>query len=683
MADMSDETKAILARLKAEGDLVRNTGKNSIREVSIKLDKFMPVFQNIRNEMMFQTDILREQAGIAKEVAEARRREADLAELARDTEKDKPDYTKTPTAAQTQATDQGKKESVLGALMEGGIMRNLKDLFIIGAGGFALYNLAKGYIDKKYDGAFTKMETSIGDTATKLYNVSQIKFDETMIELNKQLKGLKDDIAAAREGWADFKESISSWSGVASFIWDNLLELNLALITGVAMYKRFLDKRRIAKMQADIEKAVERAVKRTNGINADGPGDGPNTKTKTQTQTSPTPKTTTSGDPANLPPQAKADLISKSPTSGMTPEQKAQIKQDAGKLKKFNLTTNANGTTVLRNAEGGTFASLDDAAAELAKTLDPKYSKFFKYAVRAFVIAGVAFTIYDVYNLYVIFGDVDKKRSHQEKIQAAGPIVGTLIVSSGAGSIGAIAGFAMGGPWGALLGGAGAAIAAGMLTPDEFGVWVISMLLGDDPSIAKRGDFERVTSQALSITDRQGNTTEYDSLQSFFEAGGKLTKGQRRRLSRNNMADFGGIRFSRSQIDMARELAGGASLEDLGIPEYNKGTNGFKDFGDGRLVMLHGKEAVVPRNSAAGDLLAQVYSLQKNMEPRVSGMEGVLARVEGSSSGGNPIVIHNAPTVAPNVNNVIQGGSVMQTTTLFNNGGGGGGPFRILPQGVN
>jgi len=60
---MSDETKAILARLKAEGDLVRNTGKNSIREVSIKLDKFMPVFQNIRNEMMFQRTSRNSQGG--------------------------------------------------------------------------------------------------------------------------------------------------------------------------------------------------------------------------------------------------------------------------------------------------------------------------------------------------------------------------------------------------------------------------------------------------------------------------------------------------------------------------------------------------------------------------------------------------------------------------------------------
>ena len=37
---ISEETKAIIERLKAEGDLIRNTGTNSLKSMNIKLEKF-------------------------------------------------------------------------------------------------------------------------------------------------------------------------------------------------------------------------------------------------------------------------------------------------------------------------------------------------------------------------------------------------------------------------------------------------------------------------------------------------------------------------------------------------------------------------------------------------------------------------------------------------------------------
>lgn len=38
--NLSPETEAIVARLKSEGDLVRNSGTNSIKAITINLDKF-------------------------------------------------------------------------------------------------------------------------------------------------------------------------------------------------------------------------------------------------------------------------------------------------------------------------------------------------------------------------------------------------------------------------------------------------------------------------------------------------------------------------------------------------------------------------------------------------------------------------------------------------------------------
>ena len=81
MAELSAETAAIVERLRAEGDLVRNSGANSIRSVKIKLDRFDGLFTSIQTNIAEQTQILRQQAGIQEAAAEATRRQEDFANL--------------------------------------------------------------------------------------------------------------------------------------------------------------------------------------------------------------------------------------------------------------------------------------------------------------------------------------------------------------------------------------------------------------------------------------------------------------------------------------------------------------------------------------------------------------------------------------------------------------------------
>ena len=45
---LSPETEAIVKRLKSEGDLVRNSGTNSIKEIKINLEKFADAFTAIK-----------------------------------------------------------------------------------------------------------------------------------------------------------------------------------------------------------------------------------------------------------------------------------------------------------------------------------------------------------------------------------------------------------------------------------------------------------------------------------------------------------------------------------------------------------------------------------------------------------------------------------------------------------
>lgn len=62
---ISEETKAIIDRLKAEGDLIRNSGTNSLRSVKIELSKFEKVFNVISSNVVEQTEMMRSQMGIA------------------------------------------------------------------------------------------------------------------------------------------------------------------------------------------------------------------------------------------------------------------------------------------------------------------------------------------------------------------------------------------------------------------------------------------------------------------------------------------------------------------------------------------------------------------------------------------------------------------------------------------
>ena len=214
MAELSAETTAIVERLRAEGDLVRNSGTNSIRSVKIKLDRFDGLFTTISTNVAEQTQILRQQAGIQEAAAEATRRQEDFANLQAEQE------------IVEKKNDRAAQEERDAKLIDG--MRNafsLKNLALGAGGAFLGYNLLKGAIDEQFNGAFSNMEKGISEfnpaviqeTFTNLKTTIG-NMDTTIANLNSTVAGLQEDIEKFKENITDFGfwvKSLTNIIGVA------------------------------------------------------------------------------------------------------------------------------------------------------------------------------------------------------------------------------------------------------------------------------------------------------------------------------------------------------------------------------------------------------------------------------------------------------------------------------------
>lgn len=119
-----DIGEKIVERLKQEGQLTRNTGTNSIKAVRTELAKFNDVFQSINTNLMQQTQILRETLQIQLEEAGKNERSRQLAEAERSSS--------TPQPISSRYTQGGS--SPFSESTSGGGLSGLLSLF--GAGGF-------------------------------------------------------------------------------------------------------------------------------------------------------------------------------------------------------------------------------------------------------------------------------------------------------------------------------------------------------------------------------------------------------------------------------------------------------------------------------------------------------------------------------------------------------------------
>lgn len=132
-------------------------------------------------------------------------------------------------------------------------------------------------------------------------------------------------------------------------------------------------------------------------------------------------------------------------------------------------------------------------------------------------------------------------------------------------------------------------------------------------------------------------------------------------------------------IDIDRSIKNKADVmvEISTVPQFNSGTKGFQDFGSGTFAMLHGIEAVVPRQTPAGEMIATMFD--ENFEPRFEVNSDRMAPVLEQISSSAHNVINNivfAPTTVSPVTSIQQGGSTVSSVTqnsVTSFGGGNGG----------
>lgn len=108
--ELSLETMAILDRLKREGDLLRNSGTNSIKSVKIELAKFSGLFETISSSFDAQADNLRAAAGFSEDAALAQQRQNELLEAAGVTEEERAELEKRRFQSEKLKADQDFKD---------------------------------------------------------------------------------------------------------------------------------------------------------------------------------------------------------------------------------------------------------------------------------------------------------------------------------------------------------------------------------------------------------------------------------------------------------------------------------------------------------------------------------------------------------------------------------------------
>lgn len=167
----------LIDRMKAEGQLTRNTGTNSIKSVNANLDNLTGVFKTISQQLVMQGSFLESAYNIQSAQYELdRERGKDAERLAR-LEQPEPEA---PTAAEPKENDndsESKKDKQSGPSLLSSLFSssNFLKAATVGVAAPFVYGFLKGAIDQVTGGKFSEFETALKTTIPDVFkNIKNI-----------------------------------------------------------------------------------------------------------------------------------------------------------------------------------------------------------------------------------------------------------------------------------------------------------------------------------------------------------------------------------------------------------------------------------------------------------------------------------------------------------------------------
>lgn len=494
MAKLTEQTEAIIQRLKEEGELVRASGPNSIRSVKLEMSKFGDLFDSINSNVEAQTQLMRQQLGLAQAAVRKAETQEQLNEV---------DTSYTDTTADDASKEETKKitDKVIDGMEKGfnfaaGFARDnfsMKNMAIAGAGLFVGFNLLKGFVNEQTDGGFDKMleglkgfgpdlkdlKTTLGNARVKLDEFSTIDVEsmkESLKTMNLAVKDMLDpetgslsilskNLASISTSFANFAEKPIGTA--LNFVWENITAIGV----GAAGLRWWFVRARM-----DLENGTRTINgqpwwKRMLGLkDVKGP-------------VAPVPR-------SQMTPEAKKLFNNK-----MATQFPNLFQQQAGGGLKDLVPDGKGGVKV------GGYSSQATINAALQSGLTGANGAAYKFITGLLtkvglpVLAGVT-----AYQILVILSDDGNYPDKESKAQAMGPIIGGLIGGIGgaiiAGALASMTGVGLG--WGTLLFGiVGGIVGSTTVGSTKIGYYVAKAALGEKPPVSPTASYEGMSPQEI------------------------------------------------------------------------------------------------------------------------------------------------------------------------------------------